>query len=437
MKRLLLTALAVLMMLPVNTEAKKREKRSNVPIDKGYYKDVFMDGGIYLTSRKTLPAADALGLSMEFFASAPNKELSATDTLIQTNIMVGNAEDTNGWLLYPDGAPRYRMIYMNGGRANRHAISLTKAGCGNIVRFVSSGGSYVGTCAGAFLASGGSKKTNKKVRYTKTYLHLWPGIAHSTSLSKSNTDMRIEPGSPLLRYYDFGGDGIVSSVRHNGGCYALDSEKYRLPAGTEPLARYIYMDNDKVKIDDQISIWAYKSGRNSGRAILCGSHPEGVKSGERRDLMASMLLYAMDGNAAPKPKAELVLGAVREMNKFWEDEAPAYTAIGDRQYHHFTVTVPKKCKSLTITLKGYDGKDNFDLTLCANPKKMAFVDNSLHIAEGEGCNKQLTIRKPRPGKLYISVFCNTTVTATDGTYGTSYSGRTDVLNGVPYSIVVE
>jgi hypothetical protein len=43
---------------------------------------------------------------------------------------------------------------------------------------------------------------------------------------------------------------------------------------------------------------------------------------------------------------------------------------------------------------------------------------------------------PKPGKYYISVFCATTVTATTGKYGVEYSGRTDVLNGVPYTICV-
>ena len=34
---------------------------------RGYYKDVFMDGGINLTSRRTLPATDFLGVSLELF----------------------------------------------------------------------------------------------------------------------------------------------------------------------------------------------------------------------------------------------------------------------------------------------------------------------------------------------------------------------------------
>jgi hypothetical protein len=54
-----------------------------------------------------------------------------------------------------------------------------------------------------------------------------------------------------------------------------------------------------------------------------------------------------------------------------------------------------------------------------------------------GCNKTLVLKKPKAGKWYISVFCETTVTPDTGDNGIIYTGRTDVLNGVPYKIKVE
>ena len=59
---------------------------------RGYYKDLFMDSGIYLTSRTDLPAAEALGLSMEKFVSASHKAADSTrithvDTVLQTMLL--------------------------------------------------------------------------------------------------------------------------------------------------------------------------------------------------------------------------------------------------------------------------------------------------------------------------------------------------------------
>ena len=125
------------------------------------------------------------------------------------------------------------------------------------------------------------------------------------------------------------------------------------------------------------------------------------------------------------------------MNKRTEDKSPAYTRIGDKQYHHFTIEVPKGCQRVTVALEGYEGENNFDLMLCAKSEEFAFENNTDHKTTANGTNKQLIIEKPKPGKWYVSVHCKTTVTTKVGKYGTEYSGRTDVLNGVPYKIAVK
>lgn len=436
MKRNLL-ALLLLFLLPSNTLSARNQAKERDAVlaqNHGYYKELFMNGGIALTSRRTLPAADALGLKMEFYASATGEKISAVDTLTQQQIFCGYSEDSNGWLLYPDGAPRYRAIYVNGGHASTHAVSLTELGRKRIQEFVASGGSYVGTCAGAYFATAGSKRNGKGVINRKIYLHLWPGIMHSTHLNKSQTPLRIERKSPLLRYYDFGGDYVVDSVRHNGGGYALGEEVGALPEKTEVLARYVFKNNSKVQIDNKPAIWAYKGGENSGRAVLIGSHPEAIKRGERLELMSAALLYAMDGNAKPQVKGVLTPNQLREMCLKTEDNKPEYTRIGDRQYHHFEITVPKHCQRLAISLNGYKGEDNFDLTLCAKSKELAFAHNAPWKVETKGCNKELVIEKPKAGKWFISVYCATAVGSFVDEFGTTYTGRTDVLNGVPYSV---
>ena len=436
MKRNLL-ALLLLFLLPSNTLSARNQAKERDAVlaqNHGYYKELFMNGGIALTSRRTLPAADALGLKMEFYASATGEKISAVDTLTQQQIFCGYSEDSNGWLLYPDGAPRYRAIYVNGGHASTHAVSLTEQGRKRIQEFVAAGGSYVGTCAGAYFATAGSKRNGKGVINRKIYLHLWPGIMHSTHLNKSQTPLRIERKSPLLRYYDFGGDYVVDSVRHNGGGYALGEEAGALPEKTEVLARYVFKNNSKVQIDNKPAIWAYKGGENSGRAVLIGSHPEAIKRGERLELMSAALLYAMDGNAKPQVKGVLTPNQLREMCLKTEDNKPEYTRIGDRQYHHFEITVPKHCQRLVISLNGYKGEDNFDLILCAKSKELAFAHNAPWKVETKGCNKELVIEKPKAGKWFISVYCATAVGSFVDEFGTTYTGRTDVLNGVPYSV---
>ena len=442
MKKLLIAVILVALMgayTPANAGSNRKQDRARAEVlkhNQGYYKDVFMDGGVYLTSRTTLPATDFLGISLDYFASAANKELTKVDTLIQHKIFTGCEEDTNGWLLYPDGAPRYRMIYVNGGKAGNHLKSMEKSSRENICGYIAAGGSYVGTCAGAYIASSGTP-SRKKIKNAKLYLGLWPGLVYATGLNKSKTDMRVDKKSPLMRYFDFGKDGVVKDVRHNGGCYVREEKFGDLPKGVEVLSHYIYNNTKRVKIDGRGSVWAYKAGDKAGRVVSCGSHPEGVEEGERREYMAAMMLYAMDGNPTPQPKGELKAGEVREMNKRTEDNAPAYTRIGDKQYHHFMVNVPKKCKKVVVSLEGYEGENNFDLMVCGKRGELAFGNNTSYKSDVKGCNKQLVIEKPKAGKWYVSVYCDTVVTSTVGKYGSEYSGRLDVLNGVPYKVSVK
>ena len=409
----------------------------------GYYKDVFMDSGIYMVDRDDLPATRYLGLSMETFIAAPYYpcELTIRDTIRQKELMCGNHVDENGILLYPDGEPRFRMIYMNGGWATKHGASLTPQGRENIRKFIENGGSYVGSCAGMFIASNGVYEEGKEYTPNESYLSIWPGTTHNTRLVDSYTSVKFTKNSPLLKYYDFGGDLRIDSLRHNNGGYAYYGEGGFIPEGTEPLMRFVYdtvsLDASTRHIHDQVCAWAYKKNEESGRVVITGSHPEGVAVGERLEMMAAMMLYAMDGNGCNKIKGELIPGEVREMKKSTADSDPLFTKIGDRQYHHFTVEIPKKTKEAVIVLQGYEGADNFDLTLAACNNELAFHNKTSMKNVSLGCNKTLVLKNPKAGKWYISVFCETTVTAGNGDKGVIYTGRTDVLNGVPYKIKVE
>ena len=406
---------------------------------RGYYKDVYMDSGIMLTSRTDLPVTNLLGLSMEAFVSTKHSytdpyKFTQADTLIQRALICGSPEDENGILLYPDGAPRFRMIYMNGGRAGTHGKSLEEKGRQHYRDFVNAGGSYLGSCAGAFVASRGVLYADGKVKHTASYLNLWPGCTISTKLEKSYTAVDIVNGSPLEARFSFDGKTHIDSVRHNGGCYA---DLASAPKGTEVLARYDTKGRQLEKdIDGQPVIWAYKASDKTGRVILCGSHPEGAYEDDNLALMAAMVRYALDGNAGPVVKAALKPGEVREMTAKTSEGKPEWTRIGDRQFHHFTIQVPKGTRKMVVDLQGILGSKDFDLSLFARRGGFAFGDNSPYCAIGATTDKTLTIKDPTPGKYYISVFCETTVESRNGKYGVEYSGRTDVLNGVPYTLKV-
>ena len=431
--RTILVSIVALLLTQGLLPAQEQPSTSRTP---GFYKDLYMDGGINLTSRKRLYAAEALGLSMEAYYSAPHGEngsLSAKDTAEQAARFAGSAIDENGVLLYPDGSPRFRAIYINGGHAKHHGLSLTKSGVEHIRQFVASGGSYVGTCAGAFIASQGSVHDEKPIPH---YLQIYPGVVHNTWLSNAYTGMKVEPGSPLLKYCDFGGDMYIDSVRHNGGCFA-STAKGDMPQGTEVLLRYDFDDSQragKQKINGEIACWAYKGDKKSGRLVVIGSHPEIKAEGENLDLFKSILLYALDSGSHPEVKGELKKGEIRFMKKGSGDHDPRYACIGDLQYHHFTVNIPNKARNIRVILRCK--KEGIDMNLTMRKGDFAFADRADYKDLTPGASKTLSFDSLPGGTWYIGVECATTVETVATDCGVEYTGHTEVLNGIPYSIQV-
>ncbi len=403
----------------------------------GFYKDIFMDAGIKLNSLTDLPAARRLGLSMERFTSSTGSKknpFTYEDTLIQNNLFVGSEEDSNGVLLYPDGAPRFRALYVNGGASVDHGRSLGSEGRDRVRTFFDNGGSFVGTCAGMFMATLSAYSRKKGI--IEEYFHLWPGYAFHTGLSKSSTGLTVEKGSKLLEYYNFGGDNYIDSVRHNGGGFIYNA--FPIPEGTEILLRYDYLPktgkNKDRSIDGEAAAWGWKKSSESGRVSVIGSHPEAIAEGERLDLMSALILYALDGVGSAKVKGELLKGERRVMDKSTEDNDPAFTKIGDKQYHHFTFNIPNGAKNVRISL---DGRGDYDLNLFLREGSFAFVGDAQYMEIAKGAKKELLIDSLDGGEWYIGVECDTTVETTQEKWGVSYSGNVGVLNGVAYSIVVD
>lgn len=392
--------------------------REDVP-NRGFYKDVFFDCGIGLTSRDSLPAVQMLKWSIERGAFDSQDEAP-----LQNANIAGDSTDWNGHLLYPDGEPRFRVFVMDGGSSLTHGSSLGEASRRRIREFVAAGGSYVGSCAGAIIAARGFEGQPS----IPSYLGIWPGIFTHTGKANSSSGMTIENKSPLLKYYDFGGDKYVANVRHNQGNYPSS-----IPAGGEVLARYDFKEAGKAHKQPAVS--AYKANVNSGRLVLCGSHPEEVVDGERRDLYAAMLRYAADGIGITKVKGFLKNGEARKMYRQTYERNPEFTRIGDLQYHHFAVEIPEGARDVTFKLEGAAGS-HMILAICKDT--FAYEDCADFISTIEGSKHQFTLPKMSKGLWYVAVKCLDKPEVIENHHGQTYKKTVveDLLNGVPYTIEV-
>ena len=416
-------------MIPIQLTEYKTEPSD--PIKRGYYKDLFMNGGIALTSRTVLPACPYIGWDYEYFASASTA--CAEDTTLQAAIFSGNEDDSNGILLYPDRTPRFRVVYFNGGNSRNHGKSLGTKGRKTMFDYVYNGGSYVGTCAGAFIACKGYD-SNKNYSY---YIKMFPGHMYHTGISKDTTDMTMPANCPLRKYFKFG--ETVNRIYHNGGGYMSEDDEFYVP-GTEILLRYANCPSGKSGINGLVSGWAYKPNSKAGRMVLLGSHPEGVTSGERRDLFSAMLLYAADGHGDIPVKAALKKGEEYDCSAMASENKPAHARIGDKQYHHFTVDIPEGAKEITVELLGEIKED--DLYLSMHKGGPAWFSEADYTLTGSGCEKTLRIKNLEAGTWNISVYAPNTVKAAVSTFSGSgkyyrYTGDLTLLEGVPYSIKVD
>lgn len=400
------------------------EVRTDV-LNKAFYKDIYMNSGLFLTTNDTLPVADFLNLSIEHMMDARNSPTPA-DYAAQDAAFIGSEEDSNGRLLYPDGGPRYRLFYVRGGGSSSHGLSLGSDGRDRFRAFVAAGGSYMGSCAGAYLATRG---TSLDGNTAGNYTGLWPGHCNALTTKQIYPGHVIPPDSPILKYYDFGGDFYIDSVRHHNGPCFID---YDCVPGTEVITRFDIPDSTKMHGHPAIITW--KKDKWSGRVTPCGSHPEQVPSGENLLLMAAMVRYGFDGVGIARVKGVLRNGEIRRMVKSTEDHDPDYTKIGDRQCHHFVFSLPEGARNVKVRVESLG---NYNLSLRMAKGTFAFKEDAEYAVEGVQSGKQLFFPSLEAGTWYVGVQCESVPTVTDnhGTYGTEYS-NTGILNGAPYTVQV-
>jgi hypothetical protein len=240
----------------------------------GFYKEIFMDVGVGLDHLKGLPSADKLGWAWEL--------VSTDEVEVQHSYMWGDANDDNGVLLYPDREPRFMIIYTGGGCGD-HAGAVGATGIKNVQDFFNNGGSYVGTCNGNYMAWSWAYK-------------LWPGQI-KTDGYEGQVEGVIPDDSPLLKYYDFGGDHLISSgLMHFKGGY----ETGTLPEGTEVLlVGKSSPDGGVIDGEGHPTGYAYKPKDTSGRVCGINDHPEYAnQQNEVMNYPQAAFRYARDGLAA-------------------------------------------------------------------------------------------------------------------------------------------
>ena len=417
-----------------------------------YYKDVFVDAGIHLSDYHDFPVARLLGLSWERFTAGEYPDLlTLQDTVIQRALYEGSPLDENGVWLYPDGAPRFRMIYIHGGLATRHGNSMGETGREHLRAFVRNGGSYIGSCAGAFLVSlGGTDFDQTKGRcrddqvnfVNDKYLHLFPGRTLETRLSNSYADLILEKNSPLLKYSNFGGSNRIPQVRHSNGCCIVEKAPH-FPKGTRPLLRFDFAGDTAAgrpyPLTGKIAIWSFRDNDTSGLVIATGSHPESnpqgmIAKGPSLNLFSALVQYALDETGPTRIKGSLRNGEPRVMDRKTSDNDPARTRIGDKQYHHFTVKIPRKARNITVRLEGGYPQDDLYLTL--RKGDFAWAREADHADCAPGCDKTMFLESLPAGIWYVGVHCATTVDAVPTDKGYTYTGHVETLNGVPYTLTI-
>ena len=403
--------------------------RTDVP-NKAYYKDFLNEDGIGLSDYKTLTVTNRLNLSTETVYTRTN---DAANQAEQNRLLIGDENDENGILLYPDGEPRYRMMYVNGGQSYTHGPSLMAAGRENFRKFVYGGGCYLASCAGSYVGSlgiieAGTTTSNPAMMAYNGYIGLWPGLVDNTGLTNAYPDYIIPENSPLLQYDNFGGDFRVDSIKQWNGPYFSE---YASVPGTEVLARFDY---PAYRCHGHPSIISYKPSPFCGRITLIGGHPEQYSAYEGAKLMDALTRYSLDSPGIAKIKGILRNGELRAMTKSTSDADPGHAKVGDKQCHHFAFGLPAGARNIRVRLELLD---DFNVSLRLAKGTFAFAEDAQYSVENGDRLKELAFDTLAAGTWYIGVQCEDTVTNDpSSTYGISYSGKIAALNGAPYTIKV-
>ena len=342
------------------------------PSGVGVAADVFVDGGYSLSGVSLSREAELLGWTRETL-------LTSSYSLTRSTIG-GNSNDTNGALLFPDGQPRVGVYYHNGGNSSAHQSALGASGKAAIIDFLAAGGSYTGSCAGAWTAKNFGF-------YVGSWLNNGGSGSHTITLA--------DDGNPISEFMIANGQSlIVPSVPFYGGPGFLESRS-RTP-DAEFIGKLTSGYPSYMRGTDAI-ILVQPTGDEGGVAIV-PNHPEYGRRAIHTYYMAAVLSWAYDtANVTPDVKGSL------------DYSHPAVTAdVGDGQYHRYAMQVAPGTRELTITTSNAAGTELY-VTL-----------NGVAYAGGfDFAGDEIVISNPAAGEWEVSVL---------GTHA--------VKNGVHYTLTV-
>ena len=334
-----------------------------------HYKDIFNDGGGGLSSRR-LAAEVTEGFSVENLLTSSG---SKTRSVIN-----GNSVDHNGALLFPDGEPRFKFAFLNGGSAASHSSVLGSTGRGRFAAFYDNGGSVAGSCAGLYLVD------NFKIADV-AFSHNSRSGSHDVVFGDHEfTDLLLEEA----------GTDVIRRIPHYYGPIIRPHYSSNTP-GVEYVGTIKNASSSIYRSGDTPYLAIYKESGETGRFVGQTSHPEYYSSGQKADLMRSVMLYAMaGGETEPALKAEL------DINQVFEER------VGDKQYHRYTVNVEPDIEKLSIEVEG-------NATLFVQHEDYAYQGSNL------ATSNIFSVEDPESGLWHISVY-----------------GSHTIRNGVPYELTV-
>jgi hypothetical protein len=370
----------------------------------GFYKDVFQDEGTQINGGNLEIDCAYIGYSQE--------HLNTEDKTFQATIMIKNTDDANGYFLYPDGMPRFAIIYYHGGMMG-HATDLGAEGIKLVRKHYFNGGCQFGSCAGSYMLSNNA-----------SWFNIWPGKMTGNNVSGTPIDKIIPKNSPLIGRNGIKEGDIIPGVYHNNGGSVDTAKPY--PAGT-----VFCTFHNSGTMKGFADIWSWKDHDSTGRVAGSTGHPEGSTKQDQVRYFSALMLYLTDCLGKPRIKSTLKNGASVIMDKKWEDNSPQNTMIGDKQYHHFILD----CKSAKNVKIKVTGKEGFDFHLFVAKDTFAFKQKAAFADTAAGAAKLISIDNLDNGKWYVGVKLNTTVTADTAATGfPKYSGKLEVLNGISYTI---
>ena len=373
----------------------------------GFYCDVFQDEGTQISGGNLEIDCEYIDFSQEHLNTSDDDEG-------QSEIMIENNNDDNGYLLYPDGEPRYALIYYHGGSMG-HATDLGTEGRQRVRDHYYHGGSQFGSCAGAYMLSSGSSN----------WFKLWPGELNGNNVSNTSVDKIINAGSPFIGYHGYKEGDEIDGVYHNNGKSIDTTDMY---PGTEICAMHT-----SSSLNGYGAIYTWKDNDTTGRVLGHTGHPEGNSSEEKKKYISASMLLIADGLGIPDIKHTLESGQTITMDKETADNDPLFTKIGDKQYHHFLLDC-EEAKNVSIEVVGEDG---FDFHLFAAKDTFAFRQGALYADTADGNSKTLMIPLLEKGTWHVGVKLYTTVTTTSGSIFPTYGGPLEVLNGISYTVKAE